>query len=252
MSDLFGQEVSVPRISKSNFIRSLQCLKSLYLNKKHFKLKDPIPKEKLDNFRRGTDFGILAQDLFPGGVDCSPKNYWQLDSSIRQTSLLMGSGQETLYEASFNYNNLICMVDLMQKEGEHWNAYEVKSSSRLYEHQIKDASFQYYILKNLNISLKDFYVVTLNFEVVRENFDVDQGFEISAEALKEKGIPLKSIFSFHKITEEAEELVEFIETRSDAAKLVLAETDIPGIKMGEHCDKPYTCDFKGFCRREAL
>lgn len=227
-------------------------MKSLYLNKKHFKLKDPIPKEKLDNFRRGTDFGILAQGIFPGGVDCSPKNYWQLDSSIRQTSLLMGAGQQTLYEASFNFNNLVCMVDLMHKEGALWNAYEVKSSSRLYEHQIKDASFQYYILKGLNIPLKDFYVVTLNFDVVREHFDVDQGFEISAAALEEKGIPLKSIFTFHNITEEANTLVEFIETRSDAAKEVLAETDIPSIGMGDHCDKPYTCDFKGFCRREAL
>jgi len=252
MNDLFGQEVKVPRISKSNFIRSLQCLKSLYLNKKHFKLKDPIPKEKLDNFRRGTDFGILAQGLFPGGVDCSPKNYWHLNSSIRQTSLLMGSGQSTLYEASFNYDNLVCMVDLMHKEGEQWNAYEVKSSSRLYEHQIKDASFQYYILKNLNINLKEFYVVTLNFEIVREHFDVDQGFEITAEALKEKNIPLKSVFTYHNISADAEAMVEFIETRSEAAKEVLMETDIPSIGMGDHCDKPYTCDFKGFCRREAL
>lgn len=252
MSDLFGGEVKVPRISKSNFIRSLQCLKSLYLNKKHFKLKDPIPKEKLDNFRRGTDFGILAQGLFPGGIDCSPKNYWQLDSSIRQTTLLMGSGQDTLYEASFNYQNLVCMVDLMYKEGSHWNAYEVKSSSRLYEHQIKDASFQYYILKKLNVALSKFFVVTLNFEVVRENFDVDRGFEITSEALIEKGIPLKSVFSFHDITEEAEAMLDFIETRSDAAKEVLAEADIPNIAMGDHCDKPYTCDFKGFCRREAL
>jgi len=252
MSDLFGKEVKVPRISKSNFIRSLQCLKSLYLNKKHFKLKDPIPKEKLDNFRRGTDFGILAQGLFPNGVDCSPKNYWQLDSSIRQTNLLMGAGQETLYEASFNYQNLVCMVDLMHKEGSQWNAYEVKSSSRLYEHQIKDASFQYYILKKLNVALDKFFVVTLNFEVVREHFDVDQGFEITSAALIDKGIPLRSIFSFHDITEDAEVMIEFIETRSDAAKEVLAETVIPNIAMGDHCDKPYTCDFKGFCRREAL
>lgn len=31
------------RLSKSTFIRGLQCEKSLYLYKHHYKLKDPIP-----------------------------------------------------------------------------------------------------------------------------------------------------------------------------------------------------------------
>ena len=238
-----------PRISKSNFIRSVQCLKSLYLNKKHFKQKDPIPQERLDNFRRGTDFGILAQGLFPGGIDCSPKNYWQMNASIKTTRLLIDAGKDVLYEASFNFSNLICMVDLMKKSDGLWDAYEVKSSSQLYEHQVRDAAFQHYILKNAGVALRDFYVVTLNMETVREHFDVDAGFEITAIALEQKDVPLASVFTFHKITTEAQELTEFIESRSDAAKMVLRETDIPDIAMGDHCDKPYTCDFKGFCRR---
>ena len=61
------------RLSKSTFIRGLQCEKSLFLYKHHYKLKDPISPSLQSIFDQGTSIGLLAQELFPNGVDASLK-----------------------------------------------------------------------------------------------------------------------------------------------------------------------------------
>ena len=53
------------RLSKSTFIRGLQCEKSLYLYKHHYRLKDPTPSSLQAVFDQGTNIGLLAQELFP-------------------------------------------------------------------------------------------------------------------------------------------------------------------------------------------
>ena len=53
------------RLSKSTFIRGLQCEKSLFLYKHHYKLKDPISPSLQSIFDQGTSIGLLAQELFP-------------------------------------------------------------------------------------------------------------------------------------------------------------------------------------------
>ncbi len=56
-------------ISKSAFIKAEQCLKHFYLYKNHYYLRDSLSKEKQLIFKRGTDVGIFAQQLFAGGID---------------------------------------------------------------------------------------------------------------------------------------------------------------------------------------
>jgi len=50
-------------ISKSTFIRGLQCEKSLYLYKYNYGLKDPTPSSLQAVFDQGTNIGVLTQDL---------------------------------------------------------------------------------------------------------------------------------------------------------------------------------------------
>ena len=56
------------KLSKSTFIRGLQCEKSLYLYKKHYKLKDSTSPSLQAIFDQGNQIGVLAQSLFPGGI----------------------------------------------------------------------------------------------------------------------------------------------------------------------------------------
>ena len=50
-------------LSKSTFLRGLQCHKSLYLYKNFYKLRDEISSSQQAIFNQGTNVGILAQEL---------------------------------------------------------------------------------------------------------------------------------------------------------------------------------------------
>ena len=63
-------------LSKSTFLKGLQCEKALYLYKHHYNLKDKITAQKQAIFNQGNAVGELAQDLFTGGVDASPSSYF--------------------------------------------------------------------------------------------------------------------------------------------------------------------------------
>jgi hypothetical protein len=55
-------------LSKSQFIRGLQCPKSLCLYKTQPDLRDQVSQAQEAIFQAGTDVGIVAQGLFPGGM----------------------------------------------------------------------------------------------------------------------------------------------------------------------------------------
>ena len=69
-------------LSKSSFIRGLQCHKSLYLNKYHQEVKDPLSLEQQQAFKRGHNVGDLAQNLFPGGVMAKTKSFSRSTKSL--------------------------------------------------------------------------------------------------------------------------------------------------------------------------
>jgi hypothetical protein len=62
-------------LSKSTFIKGMQCHKAFYLNKHHKELKEEVSAAQEAIFTQGTSVGELATQLFPGGVDCTPESY---------------------------------------------------------------------------------------------------------------------------------------------------------------------------------
>ena len=106
------------RLSKSTFIRGLQCEKSLYLYKHHYQLKDPTPQSLQAVFDQGTNVGILAQELFPNGVDASPKNHFKMVESVGKTLDFISKGKTTIYEATFLYKDVLAALDILVKDEE--------------------------------------------------------------------------------------------------------------------------------------
>jgi len=60
---------ATPYLSKTLYIHGLQCHKYLWLEKNRPELKDPISESQEAVFQSGTDVGMLAHDLFPGGIE---------------------------------------------------------------------------------------------------------------------------------------------------------------------------------------
>ena len=110
-------------LSKSTFIRGVQCLKSLYLHKNRPFLRDKLAPEQLAKFRRGHEVGNLAWELFPGGVNCAPGHPTQFRKSLKLTKTLIEEGTPVMYEAGFQYDGVLIFLDILVKTAEGYHAY---------------------------------------------------------------------------------------------------------------------------------
>jgi hypothetical protein len=130
-------------LSKTSFLKSVQCTKAFFLYKNHYILKDPLPKEKQAVFNRGHQVGILAQSLFPGGVDVSPTHVSKFSDAVKKTKELIEQGQKVIYEAAFVFDDVLVALDILVNENGKWYAYEVKSSLKISTAYVMDAALQH-------------------------------------------------------------------------------------------------------------
>jgi len=100
-------------LSKSTFLRGLQCAKSLYLYKNFIQLRDTPSAEKMAIFSRGNNVGVLAQELFPGGTDATPPKRSDNMAAIERTKALIESGVEIIYEAAFQHEQVLAILDVL-------------------------------------------------------------------------------------------------------------------------------------------
>ena len=216
-------------ISKSAFIRGLQCHKSLYLKKHHPDLEDKISEAQQAIFDKGTNVGLLAQTLFPGGIDLGsyiPNNFAEV---FKQTDLLI-QGEAPIYEAGFKYDGLLCFMDILAKKDGKWRAYEVKGSTSVKETYLWDTAFQYHVLTSSGIDLEEISVVFLNNQYVR-NGELDLQELFTIESVKDRILALQP------------KVIEYIKQM----KRMLVDVTIPAIDIGPHCHDPYACSFLGHC-----
>src|ERR1035437_6280283 len=219
-----------PILSKTSFLKSVQCAKAFFLYKYHYQLKDPLPKEKQAVFNRGHQVGELAQSLFPDGIDVSPTHVSKFADSVKRTKELVGQGQKVIYEAAFVYDGVLVALDILVHEDGKWYAYEVKSSLKISAVYVMDAALQYYVLSNCLPNLEDFYLVTMNAQyILQDELDVH------------------SLFKIKSVKVDAEKNLEFIKYHINAAKDVYANNQLPDVAIGEKCFTPYQCDFYGTC-----
>ena len=118
-------------LSKSSFIRGVQCEKHLYLYKYHYTEMDQLSEMQKAIFKRGTDVGKLAQQLFSGGIDASPNSQFEYDKAVKLTNKLLNDKQKIIYEASFNFSDVLAVADIVVNEKSGLKIFEVKSSTSI-------------------------------------------------------------------------------------------------------------------------
>src|SRR5512147_2163497 len=87
-------------LSKSLFVRGMQCHKALYLHKYHPELRGEISRDKQLLFRAGFEVGRAAQKMFPGGTEI-PYEGLSVTEQLRRTRDEIARGAKTIYEAAF-------------------------------------------------------------------------------------------------------------------------------------------------------
>jgi len=200
------------------------------LYKKHYKLKDPTSPSLQAVFDQGNQIGVLAQSLFPGGVDATPSSHFRMMESVMKTKAFLESGESIIYEATFNYNEVLAALDILVKDKDGWKAYEVKSSTSVSETYIKDAAIQYYTIINSGIDLVDISIVHINNKYVLDgNLDV------------------KQLFTIESVKDQVLDYLPRISNNVSRLKKVIELDSAPKVDIGSHCNEPYDCDFKGTC-----
>ncbi len=217
-------------LSKSTFIKGVQCEKALYLHKFYPELADEISQPQEAVFQTGTDVGVLAQKLFSGGVDAGPEDYTKYFASFKYTQQLIDDGVEVIYEAGFCYDYVMCFVDILVKKEGRWYAYEVKSSTKVSDTHVIDASLQYYIMQKSGIDIADISITHIDNTYVRDG-----------------ELDLQNLFKSQSVLNEAKNNIEYIKNKLKELHTVLADNCIPQADIGSYCNEPYTCNFKGEC-----
>ncbi len=214
-------------LSKSQFVRGLQCHKALWLLKHRPDLRSEPDEQSESLFETGHTVGELACQLLPGGVEIKFDST-DFDGMVRKTQQLIESGTEIIYEATFKERGIFAMVDILLKRNGGWNMYEVKASTSVKPYHQDDAAIQWYALSEA-LPLRKAYIVHIN------NLYVRQG-----------ALDIPRLFSIEDITEIVLAKQEKIPERLETMEEMLKQAE-PVIDIGPQCSNPHDCDFTTHC-----
>jgi hypothetical protein len=218
------------QLSKSQYVRGLQCHKALWLYKHKREVMTPTSPRQEFIFANGHRIGKLAQTLFPGGIEIEhdPNNF---DGMIEKTRELIDQGANVIYEATFKSRNVLIMADILLRNGNVWDLYEVKASTSAKPQHKPDAAIQWYVIQD-HLPLGKAHIVHVNKDYVF-NGELD----------------ITQLLAIEDITDEVLELQPGLDKNLESMSDMLSQNE-PDIPIGLQCEKPYECDFKAYCWKD--
>ncbi len=243
-------------LSKSRYTLSRQCQKALWLSV-YDKEKQTVNPGLQARFEEGNMVGVLAMGLLGPYVDVTVKvgdGSLDLASMIQRTKDCLASGVENICEASFAFRNELfgknyCAVDILHKNGDGYDIYEVKSSTdelhsdddyedvehdKNLEKYVRDIAYQKWVLQKCGIKVNDCYLVRIN-----------------KEYRKKRPFYISDFFTITKMNDSVEAELLNVENNVIEAKFTLdCYLSEPLDEIGPQCNKPYECAFKNFCFKD--
>ena len=218
-------------LSKSQYVKYLQCPKLLWMTQKKKDQKTPVDAATQARFDEGHVVGDLAKQLFPGGKEVvfNSKDYIGM---VNTTKELIDSGCTTIYEATFKVDNVFVRADILYKSDNGWELYEVKSSTSVKDYHRNDLAIQMHVLNKAGLKLSRACIVHMDNSYIREvNLEIDK------------------LFTIADITESTLELQNSIPEVLKEAEAVLNGGELD-ILIGTHCKKPHKCDYFDYCWKD--
>ena len=218
-------------LSKSKYCKAVQCNKILWMDK--YKPEKKVQTARESVLETGIQVGQLAKGLFGKYEDVEYNK--DLNVMIEKTNKLIKNKPNIITEASFEFNNNFCSVDILKNDIDGVEIYEVKSSTGVSDIYIADASYQYYVLKNLGYNVKKVYIVHINNEYVRHG-----------------ELELDKLFCIVDVTEDAKSKQEEINNKIKEINEYMNKytKDVePAKELGMYCFKPYGCEYWDYCSK---
>ena len=217
-------------LSKTLYMRGLQCPKSLWLDRKQPDVRTAPSADLIARWEAGNEVGLYAQQLFPGGVEIPYDGHTKVQQ-LEATRELLAKGAQTIYEATFSFDGVFVRADIIHKAQDGWDLYEVKSASDVKPHFPDDVAIQYFVLSGCGLRLRRAFLV-----------HIDTGYVRRGEIVPEK------LFAMQEVTEIVREKQHGVPASIARMRKVLA-AGLPAINIGPQCTNPYECDFIGHCWR---
>lgn len=205
-------------LSKSKYIRGLQCDRALWLDVFNPRLAR-YTAEQMRRFDRGREFEYAFKDTFPNGIDISAELKRNVDAYPELTTMYLDKEEEVdLFEAGFLYDEVLVLADVVHKNSDGTlDIYEVKSGTTLSDTYRRDAALQHYVISHCR--------EIRTFNIVYSGIDD---------------------FVITDLTEELSAQHDEIARNIAVMKEILSHGE-PATPTGQHCLEPYACPYQHYC-----
>ena len=212
-------------ITKTDFMRGMQCRKMLWLDKHKPGLR-VIPPEVQARLDAGKDFGDRAMGMFGPYEEMTVylpgKKIPDKKAMIRKTQEHLAKGTPVICEAAFsNYNNC-CAADILRKTDTGYDLYEVKNAPEVHEQFVRDAGFQYYIITRCGVKIGRVFIVI-------------------------HGPDEADPFLPQDVTREARGYYRWINDNIWDLNRMQKQPEEVAVEPGEQCCDPYECWYYAYC-----
>ena len=214
-------------LSKSKYIKGVVCSKILWLEKYKPGEKEEDNNSSLDT---GTKVGELAKNLFGKHINILYND--NLNIMIENTKKELEKESVVVTEASFNYNNNFCSIDILKKNGNDYEVYEVKSSTTIADIYLDDISYQVFVLKKIGLNITKASIVILNSDYIRHG-----------------DLELDKLFIIEDVTDEVLNRQSRVQETINKIEKVVDSKKEPSIDIDLCCTRPYECPYFKYCTR---
>jgi hypothetical protein len=214
-------------ISKSKILLGIQCPKRLFLEIHHPELAEEPGHLNL-KFSMGLQAGEAARKLYPNGKMI--ENNDDLSLALEETRYLIYNFPNLpLFEASFEHNGILIRTDIIENTEQGCRVVEVKSSTAFKDYYLLDCAVQFWVINKAGYPIEQIEIAYVNRDFVYHGNEEYQ-----------------DLFIYEDVTEAVIPIQDQIPAWLDKFQGLL-KGDMPKIKVGDHCHKPFECPFFDHC-----
>lgn len=219
-------------LTKSKFMAGVQCLKRLYLIVHEPELTAQPDESDLSIIEQGREVGLLARQLYPGGVAVDARSR---EEAIRLTRELMDNpAVPAIFEGAFEHRDVFVRVDILQRcPGQRWRLIEVKSTTDVKDHHVEDVAIQHRVVSQSGVDLAASCLAHVN-----------RGYVYGGGTIYPH-----SFFKIRNLTARVEQLQPELPSQLRSQFRVLQMPEAPNIHAGPQCRYPVTCEFFDHCNK---
>ena len=216
-------------LSKSKYTTGVRCKKNLWLS--CYRKEEATEQANDTILDNGNKVGELARGLFGDYILIEYNDNEKI--MLDKTKKYLEEKPNIICEASFNYNDNFCSIDILKNDSDGVEIYEVKSSTEIKEIYIDDISYQTWVLKKCGLNVKKSFLVYVNSDYVKNGeLDIHKYFNI----------------------EDVTSLLDLdVEEKTLELEKIISSKEEPSIDLSMNCKKskkvPYDCPFFKYCTK---